>query len=65
MTIVTRSIPTKNIFICSLAISGNSFVRDISPVTTVEIPAGETHTIQVEHIRALLTQGNNLAINLR
>ena len=51
VTYVIHGVPTDSITICSVGVFGNSLIRDIQPVTTVEILAGKTHTLQVEHIR--------------
>ena len=65
VTFVARGVPSANLSLCTVGIFGNSFVRDISPETTVEIPAGERHTLKVEHIKAEHAQSNNPTINLR
>ena len=62
---VAHGVPSFKMGICNIAIFGNSFVRDISPETTVEIPAGETHTLKVEHIKAEYAQSDDPDINLR
>ena len=51
VTFVIHGIPTSDLTLCNVGVIGNSLIRDISPETRVEIPAGETHTMKVEHIR--------------
>ena len=50
VTFVANGVPIQSITICNVGIFGNSFVRVISPETIVEILAGETHILKVEHI---------------
>ena len=60
-----RGVPSENVTVCSVGVFGNNYIRDVAAVTIVEIPAGETHIVQIEHVRAEYAQGNDLAINLR
>ena len=55
VTFVAHGVPSDSLTICNVSINGNRYIRDLSPETTVEIPAGETRTIQVEHIRPEFT----------
>ena len=51
VTFVVHGVPSDSLAICYVGIHGNSLIRDVSPETTVEIQAGDTHTLQIEHIR--------------
>ena len=51
VTFVAHGVPSISITVCTVSINGNRYIRDISPETIVEILAGETQTMQVEHIR--------------
>ena len=51
---MARGIPLTRIGVYNLGLFGNRFVRDVSPATAVEIQAGETHIMKIEHIRAEL-----------
>ena len=51
VTFVARGVPSRKTSICNVGIFGNRYIREISPETIVEILAGVTHTLQVQHIR--------------
>ena len=65
ITIVAHGVPTVDLSLCNLGVFGNVHTREIDVETTIEIQAGDTHTMQVEHIRGKYTYANVLAINLR
>lgn len=65
VTFVAYGVPKEFIRICNVSINGNRYIRSDAPETNVVIPAGKTHIIEVEHVRAEFPLGNDLAINLR
>ena len=45
VTFVIYGIPSTDLTLCNVGVIGNSLIRDTALETTVEIPAGETHTM--------------------
>ena len=62
---MAHNVPDDFVALCNLGVFGNNYIRNVQPETTVEILAGEKRTLQIEHISAEHTQGNDLVINLR
>ena len=63
--IVFTDVPLVDMSICNVGIFGTFFYRENLPESTVEIPAGNTLTLEVEHIKASLEYAHSLDINLR
>ena len=62
---VATGVPTAEISICTIAVSGTRYIRDTTLASIIVVKAGDSSVFTVPHVHAEDVIGNKLVIGLR
>lgn len=65
VSFVSNGVPSETTSICHVGIFGTRFTRETDFQTSIEIEAGDLHSIQIEKVRAVYPLTHDLEIHLR